>query len=114
VDWPDPDVIAAIGHRLLQLLEPMGAAADQALPAQQAAGERRWQVSLAQMNPVGVHRQGQIHPVVDQEQGTMPGAELAQGAGFGEALAVLGLLGAVLHQPNPRLQGRRHGGLQPR
>ena len=53
-------VIAAIGHGLLQLLWGMGAAADQAVGAEQSPRLRWRQIPLAQMHPIGFHRQGQI------------------------------------------------------
>ena len=80
----------------------MGAATDEAVRPQQAAGHGHRQIPLAEMDPVGLHRQGQIDAVVDQEQGAMVGAEAAQAQGLGEALPILqaGLgLGPVLHQP---------------
>jgi glyoxylase-like metal-dependent hydrolase (beta-lactamase superfamily II) len=74
---------------VLQLGQGMGAAADQAIGAEQLAGNGRWQVPLAQVHPVGLHRQGDVDPVVDQKQGAVGGAELAQGAGLGERLQVV-------------------------
>ena len=99
----------------------MGAAAQQPLGPQQTPGHGRRQIPLAQVHPVGVHRQGQIHAVVDQEQGPVAGAESAQGPGLlqalqiGEGLAVgieAALLGPVLHQPHAAGQGRLHPNLQ--
>ena len=97
----------------------MGAAADQAIGAQQAPGDGGGQVVLAQVHPIGVHGQGQINAVVDKEQGAMAGAKLAQGPGVCEPLLVGDRwaarhrggpnrsvpLGPVLDQAHARLQG---------
>ena len=86
----------------------MGAAADQLLGPQQAPCQLGRQVVLAQMHAVGVHRQGQIDAVIDEEQRSMAPAQRSQGLRFGQAAAVVGLLGAVLHQAHPRLQRCLH------
>ena len=101
-------VIAAIGHGLLQLLWGMGAAADQAIRTEQTPRLRWRQIPLAQMHPIGLHRQSQIHPVVHDEQGTMGSAEIPQRHGFLVAGQIVGELAAVLHQLHPRLQGLLH------
>ena len=105
----------------MQLLNPVGAAADQAIGPQQAPGDGGGQVVLTEVHPIGIHGQGQIKAVVDKEQGAMAGAELAQGPSFAEPLLVADRqasrpwgvrLRPVLNETHARLQGCGHHRLQ--
>jgi hypothetical protein len=50
------------------------------------------------MYSIGVHRQGHVHPVVDQENGIL--AKLFQDRSFGQHHPGADLLGPVLHDPD--------------
>jgi len=72
---------------------------------------------------IGIHRQGDVDAVIDQKEGAIAAAELAQRLGLlqtngiGDRLAVgrqASVLGAVLHQTDAPLERRLHDGLQPR
>ena len=44
------------------------------------------------MHPIGLHRQGQIHPVIHDEQGAVGGAEIPQRHRFLVAVLTVSLL----------------------
>ena len=95
----------------MELVESVGATADQPIRPQQPPSHWQGQITLAQMHAIGLHGQGQVDPVIDQEQGSMAMAEPPQLLGFEEPLAIverIGRLGAVLHDPHPGRQGPRH------
>jgi hypothetical protein len=64
--------------------------------AQQFSGSRKRQVVLAQMNAIGLNRQRDVHPVIDQKK--RPGTEFSQNRSLGKQFRSGGVLAAVLNR----------------
>ena len=58
-------------------------------------------VVLTQMNAIGIHRGGQLNIVVDDKQGAVVPAELAQGFGLATPPLLPGALVAILDDGGP-------------
>ena len=88
VDGTKTQVVAVLAVCFRHLVQGMGAASEETSGADQATGHIRGQVVLTQMNAIGIHGQGQINPVVDDQQSAVITAESSQGSGFCQSLQV--------------------------
>ena len=86
----------------------MGAASEETSGADQATGHIRGQVVLTQMNAIGIHCQGQINPVVDDQQSAVITAESSQGSGFRQSFQVASGFTAVLNHGHTAAQSSCH------
>ena len=82
----------------------MGRAAEEDVVAEDAAGPGQRQVVLAEVEHVGPGGQGDVGPVVDREQGTVPVGGPAEDGRRLQQRAGLGLLVPELDQVHPRAQ----------
>lgn len=89
-----------------------GRQANQALGSQQVPRLGNRQIRLAQVHPIRLADQGQVHPVVDDHQRLVAVAHLPQLFEIPEHLPIGEVLAAVLHQRHPSPQRLFHH-LQP-
>jgi hypothetical protein len=94
------------GRRGAGLAGIVAAAADQRARAENAPGDRHWQVVLAEVEHVGARREGHIRPVVDRQQAAVPPACVGEHLQQPEFLACFEPLLPQLDDVHPGAQHR--------
>ena len=102
-DRPEPDVVRAVGRRLLNLSQRSGGGANQRARAQQRTGLRDRQIVLAQVDAVRTGQERQIDPIVDQHPRPGRAGHLDDRTTHGERRAIRVGLEPQLQHPCPAL-----------